>query len=119
MLSDIEIAQKNKMDKITDVAQKIGLTSDDLELYGDYKAKISFSKLKELQQSKNGGKVVLVTAGKVTSPTFSASLSSLFLLQAVKPKVAKTMIKLSKRVKSFFIIPIFFLISIHYRRHHN
>ena len=62
MLSDIEIAQKNKMDKITDVAQKIGLTSDDLELYGDYKAKISFSKLKELQQSKNGGKVVLVTA---------------------------------------------------------
>ena len=62
MLSDIEIAQKNKMDKITDVAQKIGLTSDDLELYGDYKAKISFSKLKELQQKKDGGKVVLVTA---------------------------------------------------------
>ena len=62
MLTDIEIAQKNKMDKIADVAQKIGLTSDDLELYGDYKAKISFSKLKELQQKKDGGQVVLVTA---------------------------------------------------------
>ena len=62
MLTDIEIAQKNKMDKITDVAQKIGLTSDDLELYGDYKAKISFSKLKELQNSSKSGKVVLVTA---------------------------------------------------------
>ena len=62
MLSDIEIAQKNTMDKITDVAKKIGLTSDDLELYGDYKAKISFSKLKELQQAKTEGKVVLVTA---------------------------------------------------------
>ena len=62
MLSDIEIAQKNTMDKITDVAQKIGLTSDDLELYGDYKAKISFSKLKELHQAKTEGKVVLVTA---------------------------------------------------------
>ena len=62
MLSDIEIAQKNTMDKITDVAQKIGLTTDDLELYGDYKAKISFSKLKELHQAKTEGKVVLVTA---------------------------------------------------------
>ena len=59
MLTDIEIAQKNKMDKITDVAQKIGLTSDDLELYGDYKAKISFSKLKELQQKKDGGKTTV------------------------------------------------------------
>ena len=62
MLTDIEIAQKNKMDKITDVAKKIGLASDDLELYGDYKAKISFSKLKELQNSSKSGKVVLVTA---------------------------------------------------------
>lgn len=62
MLTDIEIAQKNKMDKIADVAKKIGLASDDLELYGDYKAKISFSKLKELQNSSKSGKVVLVTA---------------------------------------------------------
>ena len=62
MLSDIEIAQKNQMDKISSVAKKIGLNDEDLELYGQYKAKISFKKLRELQESKKHGKVVLVTA---------------------------------------------------------
>ena len=41
MLSDIEIAQQAKMQKITDVAAKLGISEDDIELYGKYKAKIS------------------------------------------------------------------------------
>ncbi|MCR4789908.1 MAG: formate--tetrahydrofolate ligase, partial [Treponemataceae bacterium] len=61
-MTDIEIAQKNKMEKITAVAAKIGLKENDLELYGDYKAKISFSKLKEINSSEKNGKVILVTA---------------------------------------------------------
>ena len=42
MLSDIEIAQQNRMEKIQVIANKCGLTPDDIEQYGHYKAKISF-----------------------------------------------------------------------------
>ena len=41
MKTDIEIAQEAKLDHIVDVAGKIGIEADDLELYGKYKAKIS------------------------------------------------------------------------------
>lgn len=66
MLSDIEISQQNKMLPITEVAQKIGITADDLEQYGPYKAKITFKKLRELQEKvkdpKKRGKLILTTA---------------------------------------------------------
>ena len=39
MLSDIEIAQQNEMEKIQVIADKCGLTPDDIEQYGHYKAK--------------------------------------------------------------------------------
>ena len=41
-MTDIEIAQKNKMIPVADVAAKIGITADKLENYGPYKAKITF-----------------------------------------------------------------------------
>ena len=66
MLSDIEIAQKNVMDEITGVAEKLNLSAGDLETYGKYKAKISFEKLRELQNKalnpSERGKLILVTA---------------------------------------------------------
>ncbi|MCR5607319.1 MAG: formate--tetrahydrofolate ligase [Treponema sp.] len=64
MLSDIEIAQQNKMIPVTEVASKIGITADDLELYGPYKAKITMKELKTLQEkaSVSKGKLILVTA---------------------------------------------------------
>ena len=40
MLTDIQIAQQTKMEPIVDVAAKVGLSPDDLEMYGKYKAKI-------------------------------------------------------------------------------
>ena len=43
MLSDVEIAQSAKMEPISEIAKKVGLQDDDLELYGKYKAKISLS----------------------------------------------------------------------------
>ena len=46
MKSDIEIAQEATMQPITEVAASIGMTADDLELYGKYKAKISDAYLK-------------------------------------------------------------------------
>ncbi|MDD7013995.1 MAG: formate--tetrahydrofolate ligase, partial [Spirochaetales bacterium] len=65
-MTDIEIAQKNVMVPVTEVAEKIGIAKDQLELYGNYKAKISFKELQALQSKaadKNQrGKLILVTA---------------------------------------------------------
>lgn len=61
MLSDIEIAQNNKMNKINEVALSAGIPVDKLELYGNYKAKID-----QLLQPKAESKLILVTA---MSPT--------------------------------------------------
>ena len=60
MLSDIEIAQKTKMRKISSIAKKIGI-KDAVEYYGDYKGKINVEKI-----TGKPGKLILVTA---TSPT--------------------------------------------------
>lgn len=66
MLTDIEIAQKNQMVPVSEVLNKIGMTDDDYDLYGKYKAKITMSELRKLQSKvideKKGGKLILVTA---------------------------------------------------------
>lgn len=65
-MTDIEIAQSNVMVPITEVASKIGITEDDLELYGKYKAKLSMKELRALQEKakdpKKRGKLILTTA---------------------------------------------------------
>ena len=60
-LSDIEIAQAAKPELITDVAAKLGIEPDDLELYGKYKAKVSRELFNKVKDNKNG-KLILVTA---------------------------------------------------------
>jgi formate--tetrahydrofolate ligase len=59
--SDIEIAQSAEMKPIIQIAEKIGLTDDDLEVYGKYKAKLSSDTLSKIQGNPNG-KIILVTA---------------------------------------------------------
>mgnify|MGYP004634151399 FL=1 len=61
MKTDVEIAQEAQMQHIREIAAKLGLTEDDIELYGKYKAKISLAAWNKV---KNGpdGKLVLVTA---------------------------------------------------------
>ena len=61
MKSDIEIAQEAELYPITRIAEGMGLTEDDLECYGKYKAKISDSCLRRLKDQKDG-KLILVTA---------------------------------------------------------
>lgn len=61
MKTDIEIAQQASMEPVLDIAKKLGLTIDDLELYGKYKAKISSEKLEQISANKSG-KIILVTA---------------------------------------------------------
>ena len=60
-MSDIEIARNTKLNNIIDIAKEIGITEDNLELYGKYKAKIS-SEVYESLKDKKDGKLVLVTA---------------------------------------------------------
>ncbi|MEE3412143.1 MAG: formate--tetrahydrofolate ligase [Treponema sp.] len=65
-MTDIEIAQANKMEPIAQIAKKIGIEEADLDLYGNYKAKIGLKKLRELQakaaDKSKRGKLILVTA---------------------------------------------------------
>lgn len=59
--SDIEIAQESTMRPIMDIAESIGLKEDDLELYGKYKAKISYEALRNIETNESG-KIILVTS---------------------------------------------------------
>jgi len=61
MKSDIEIAQSSKLLPIAKIASKLGLSLQDLELYGDYKAKIKYQTIKRFN-SKKDAKLILVTA---------------------------------------------------------
>lgn len=61
MKSDIEIAQEAKMIPIKEVAAQLGMTEDDLELYGKYKAKISDELINRVKDRPDG-KLILVTA---------------------------------------------------------
>ena len=60
-MTDIEIAQACKKEKIVDIAKKISIDEDYLELYGNYKAKVDYKLLKDLAD-KPDGKLILVTA---------------------------------------------------------
>ncbi|MEH7346630.1 formate--tetrahydrofolate ligase [Bacillus sp. JJ1532] len=59
--SDIEIAQQSPMNPITEIAKKIGLQEDDLELFGKYKAKLSTEALQKIDTNQDG-KIILVTS---------------------------------------------------------
>ena len=61
MLSDVEIAQSTHVEKITAAATRLGLTEDDLEFYGKYKAKISSDVWRRVKDNPDG-KLILVTA---------------------------------------------------------
>ncbi|WP_050606344.1 formate--tetrahydrofolate ligase [Clostridium niameyense] len=61
MKSDIEIAQKAQMKNIMKIAQEVGLTEEDIDLYGKYKCKISLDVLGK-NKDKNNGKLILVTS---------------------------------------------------------
>jgi Formate-tetrahydrofolate ligase (EC 6.3.4.3) len=60
MKTDVQIAQEATLQPIANVAQKLGILGDQLELYGNHKAKVSLSVLKD-NQDKPDGKLVLVT----------------------------------------------------------
>lgn len=81
-LSDIEIAQQCKMQPIVDIAKAVGVDEKYLELYGNYKAKVNYSLLKE---SKRGdGKLILVTAINPTPAGEGKTTTTVGLADAMK-----------------------------------
>ena len=87
MFSDIEIAQKNVMEPIRKIAEKLDIHPEELEQYGHYKAKISLDVLKRLEKKPNG-KLVLVTAITPTPAGEGKSTTSIGLVQALN-KIGK------------------------------
>ena len=98
MLTDIEIAQHNKMEKIINVASKIGLDEDDLDLYGSYKAKFTMASLRTLQvkaaDPKKRGKLILTTAVTPTPAGEGKSTVSIGLGDGLNKIGKKTIIAL-------------------------
>ena len=90
MLSDIEIAQQAKMQKITDVAAKLGISEEDIELYGRYKAKLSMDLIRRVED-KPAGKLVLVTAITPTPAGEGKSTTTVGLAQGLH-KIGKKVI---------------------------
>lgn len=93
MKTDIEIAQSVELKPITEVVEKVGIDFDDLELYGKYKAKLSFDKINEVKDDKPG-KLILVTAINPTPAGEGKSTMSIGLADALNKIGKKTMIAL-------------------------
>lgn len=80
-MTDIEIAQRAKLEKINVIAEKAGLSEEDYEQYGNYKAKVSLDVLKK-NSDKKDGKLILVTAITPTPPGEGKSTVTVGLTQA-------------------------------------
>lgn len=93
MLSDIEIAQSAQMFHIKDIAEKAGITEDELEFYGKYKAKISSEAIKNAEKNENG-KLILVTAINPTPAGEGKTTVTIGLGDALSKLGKKTMIAL-------------------------
>ena len=93
MLSDIEIAQQAKMLKITEVAAKLGISEDDIEMYGRYKAKLSMDLIRSLE-AKKAGKLILVTAITPTPAGEGKSTTTVGLAQGLAKLDKKVIVAL-------------------------
>ncbi|KYH34380.1 formate--tetrahydrofolate ligase [Clostridium tepidiprofundi DSM 19306] len=89
MKSDIEIAQESKMQPIVEIARGLGLSEDDIDLYGKYKCKISLDVLKR-NYDKKDGKLILVTAINPTPAGEGKSTVTIGLSQALNKIGKKT-----------------------------
>ena len=91
MKTDIEIAQSIELQPITDVVEKLGIHFDDLELYGKYKAKLTFDKIQAVQKEEPG-KLILVTAINPTPAGEGKSTITIGLADALNKIGKQTMI---------------------------
>ena len=85
-MTDIQIAQAAKKENIVEIAKKLGLTEDDIEQYGKYKAKINLDVLQKINRP--NGKLILVTAITPTPAGEGKSTVTIGLTQALN-KIGK------------------------------
>lgn len=93
MLTDIEIAQSAKMKDINEIAASLGISSDEIDPYGHYKAKISDSVMERLKDKKDG-KLILVTAVNPTPAGEGKTTVSIGLGEAMSQIGKKAIIAL-------------------------
>lgn len=93
MKTDIEIAQASELQAIVKIAEQVGLSEQDLELYGPYKAKLAFDSIKDLEQ-KELGKLILVTAINPTPAGEGKSTVTIGLADALNHQGHQAMIAL-------------------------
>ena len=93
MKTDIEIAQAATLKPIVEIAERLGLTFDDLELYGKYKAKIGYQTIEKVKQNKDG-KLILVTAINPTPAGEGKSTVTIGLADGLNQIGKKAMIAL-------------------------
>ena len=91
MLSDLEIAQLAEIKKIKDIAAKVNLKEEDLELYGNYKAKINID---NIDKNKKDGKLILVTAINPTPAGEGKSTTTIGLADALNRLNKNTIVAL-------------------------
>lgn len=91
MLTDVQIAQNASMLPIKEVAGQLGLSEDDLELYGKYKAKISLETIKKIENNQDG-KLILVTAINPTPAGEGKTTTMIGLAQAMNKIGKKTIV---------------------------
>lgn len=95
--SDIEIAQINEHDNmknINEIAKKVGLTPDDIEPYGHYKAKFSGRSIKKTMEEKDDGKLILVTSINPTPAGEGKSTVAIGLADSLQSLGKKTVLAL-------------------------
>lgn len=93
MKTDIQIAQEAELRPITEIVKQVGIDFDDLELYGKYKAKLTFDKIKSVEKNAPG-KLILVTAINPTPAGEGKSTVTIGLADALNKIGKKTMIAL-------------------------
>src|SRR5277367_5400393 len=87
-LSDVEIANEAKLRPIIDVAADLGLSEDDIDCYGKYKAKISYAAIERIlaNKTRQRGKLILVTAITPTKAGDGKTTTAIGLAQALRKR---------------------------------
>ncbi|MDR0710232.1 MAG: formate--tetrahydrofolate ligase, partial [Spirochaetaceae bacterium] len=94
MLTDAEIARAATLQPIARVAEKAGISSEDLDFYGKYKAKLSWALLSRLFAKKESGKLILVTAVNPTPAGEGKTTTSVGLAMGLNRIGKKTILAL-------------------------
>ena len=93
MLTDIEIAQSCQKEKIVNIADKLAIPQEELELYGNYKAKVDLKLMKDLKDKKDG-KLILVTAINPTPAGEGKTTTTVGLADALRKIGRKSVVAL-------------------------